>query len=124
MAETPLKIGIVMDPIQSITPYKDSSLAMLLEAERRNAEIHYFEQKDLSLVSGKALGQSTLLHVRDDNDDWFELGDQGTSGAGRPRRNPDAQGSARSTWSTSTRRTFSIAPQDEGPCRQCAAGAS
>ena len=67
---------MVMDPIQSITPYKDSSLAMLLEAERRNAEIHYFEQKDLSLLSGKALGQSTLLHVRDDNDDWFDLGDQ------------------------------------------------
>jgi len=77
MAENPLRIGIVMDPIQSIAPYKDSSLAMLLEAERRGAEIHYFEQKDLSLVSGKALGQSTLLHVRDDNDDWFDLGDQG-----------------------------------------------
>lgn len=76
MAEKSLKIGMVMDPIQSITPYKDSSLAMLLEAERRNAEIHYFEQKDLSLVSGKALGQSTLLHVRDDNDDWFSLGDR------------------------------------------------
>ncbi len=76
MAEKSLKIGMVMDPIQSITPYKDSSLAMLLEAERRNAEIHYFEQKDLSLVSGEALGQSTLLHVRDDNDDWFDLGDQ------------------------------------------------
>jgi glutathione synthase len=78
MAAESLKIGIVMDPIQSITPYKDSSLAMLLEAERRDAEIHYFEQKDLSLVSGKALGQSTLLHVRDDNDDWFDLGDQQT----------------------------------------------
>jgi len=76
MAEKSLKIGMVMDPIQSITPYKDSSLAMLLEAERRNAEIHYIEQKDLSLVSGEALGQSTLLHVRDDNDDWFDLGDQ------------------------------------------------
>ncbi len=76
MAEESLKIGIVMDPIDSITPYKDSSLAMLLEAERRNAEIHYFEQKDLRLLSGKALGQSTLLHVRDDNEDWYELGDR------------------------------------------------
>jgi len=65
-----------MDPIDSITPYKDSSLAMLLEAERRNAEIHYFEQKDLRLLSGKALGQSTLLQVRDDNDDWYSLGKQ------------------------------------------------
>ena len=76
MASHPLKIGMVMDPIGSITPYKDSSLAMLLEAERRGAEIHYLEQKDLRLVSGKALGQSTLLHVRDDNDDWFDLGEQ------------------------------------------------
>ena len=75
MAPKPLKIGIVMDPIESITPYKDSSLAMLLEAGRRGAEIHYMEQKDLSLVSGKALGQSTLLEVRDDNDDWYALGE-------------------------------------------------
>ena len=76
MASQPLKIGMVMDPIGSITPYKDSSLAMLLEAERRGAEIHYLEQKDVRLVSGKALGQSTLLHVRDDNDDWFDLGER------------------------------------------------
>ena len=76
MASNPLKIGIVMDPIGSITPYKDSSLAMLLEAQRRGAEIHYFEQKDVSLLSGKALGQSTLLRVRDDNDDWYTPGDR------------------------------------------------
>ena len=65
-----------MDAIDSITPYKDSSLAMLLEAQRRNAEIHYLEQKDLRLLSGKALGQSTLLRVRNDNDDWYSLGEQ------------------------------------------------
>ena len=74
MAPNPLKIGIIMDPIASIAPYKDSSLAMLLEAERRSAEIHYFEQKHLRLVSGKAMGHSTLLNVRDDNDSWFMLG--------------------------------------------------
>ena len=64
-----------MDPIESITPYKDSSLAMLLEAGRRNADIHYFQQKDLRLLSGTALGLSQRLEVRDDNDDWFTLGD-------------------------------------------------
>jgi glutathione synthase len=71
-----MKLGIIMDPIGSITPYKDSSLAMLLEAGRRAAEIHYFEQKDVRLLSGKALGQSTLLHVRDDNEDWYTLGER------------------------------------------------
>jgi glutathione synthase len=73
MASTSLRIGIIMDPVGSITPYKDSSFAMLLEAQRRGAEIHYFEQKDVSLLSGAALGQSTLLEVRDNNDDWYEL---------------------------------------------------
>lgn len=76
MAKNPLKIGMVMDPIGSITPKKDSSLAMLLEAERRGAEIHYFEQKDLKMLSGKAIGTSTRLNVRDDNDDWFEFGEK------------------------------------------------
>ena len=74
MGSDTLKIGIVMDPIESITPYKDSSLAMLLEAERRNAEIHYFRQQDLRLLGGKALGQSRRLSVRDDNDNWYEFG--------------------------------------------------
>ncbi len=65
---------MVMDPIESITPYKDSTLAMLLEAQRRDAEIHYFRQSDLKLLDGKAIGQSRRLNVRDDNEDWYEFG--------------------------------------------------
>jgi glutathione synthase len=76
MAEKALKVGIVMDSIESITPKKDSSLAMLLEASRRDAEIHYFEQQDLQMLSGTAIGRSTRLAVRDDNDDWFDFGEQ------------------------------------------------
>jgi glutathione synthase len=62
-----------MDPIASIKPVKDSSFAMLLEAGRRGAEVHYLLQKDLKLLAGEALGQATLLTVRDDPQDWFEL---------------------------------------------------
>ena len=65
-----------MDPIASITPYKDSSLAMLLEAERREAEIHYFEQSDLKLVSGTALGRSRRLNVEDDTTRWWQFGEE------------------------------------------------
>ncbi len=71
-----MKLGIVMDPIRSITPKKDSSLAMLLEASRRGAELHYFEQQHLRMLSGKAIGISTQLTVRDNYDDWFDLGQQ------------------------------------------------
>jgi glutathione synthase len=76
MPQKKISVGIVMDPIESITPKKDSSLAMLLEAEGRHAEIHYMLQGDLKLVAGEAIARSRLLHVRDDPDDWFDIGDQ------------------------------------------------
>jgi glutathione synthase len=74
MASDSLRVGMVMDPIDGITPKKDSSLAMLLECERRGAEVHYLLQDDLKLVAGKALGNSRILNVRDDNDDWYTFG--------------------------------------------------
>jgi len=77
MAKGALRIGVIMDPIESITPYKDSSLAMLLEAQRRQAEIHYFLQGDLKLLGGRAIGHSQQLRVTDDNSAWFELGTTG-----------------------------------------------
>jgi len=76
MAKKILKLGIVMDSIGSITAKKDSSFAMLLEATRRGAEIHYFEQSDLSMLSGTASGRSTRVTVQDDPDDWFQFGEQ------------------------------------------------
>lgn len=74
MSAKPLSVGVVMDPIEAISPKKDSSLAMLLEAERRGAEIHYFRQLDIRLLEGEAYGTSQLLNVRDDLADWFSLG--------------------------------------------------
>ena len=76
MAAKKRRIGVVMDPIESIKPKKDSSLAMLLEAERRDAEIHYMRQGDLKLLAGVALGRSRRLRVQDDPDDWFEAGEE------------------------------------------------
>jgi glutathione synthase len=69
------RVGVVMDPIESITPKKDSTLAMLLEASRRGAEIHYMRQGDLRLEAGRALARSRLLEVFDDPERWYEIGD-------------------------------------------------
>ena len=60
MSEKSLRVGVVMDPIESIKPVKDSSFAMLLEASRRGAEIHYMLQQDLKLLAGEALAQSKI----------------------------------------------------------------
>lgn len=74
MSSTVRRLGIVMDPVESITPKKDSSLAMLLEAGRRGYELHYMQQGDLRLLAGEPLAQSRILQVSDSPTDWFELG--------------------------------------------------
>lgn len=70
------RLGVVMDPIESIQPKKDSTLAMLLAAQRLDWEIVYFLQRDLSLRDGVALGDGRLLAVSDHSERWFELGGQ------------------------------------------------
>ena len=68
-----IKLGIVMDPIESIKPYKDSSLAMLLAAQQRGWELHYFLQENLLIDNGIAQGYGQRLTVADNEDNWFTL---------------------------------------------------
>lgn len=71
-----IQFGIVMDPINAIHYKKDSTLAMLEEAEARGFTIHYFEQKDLFIREGEAFGDSRLLKVFHDEKCWYELGER------------------------------------------------
>lgn len=64
-----IKLGIVMDPIEHIKPYKDSSFAMLLEAQRRGYELHYMQPEDLFLQDGEPFADTTLLKVWDRQQD-------------------------------------------------------
>lgn len=74
-----LNIGIVMDPIESIKPWKDSSFAMMLAAQKRGWDIHYMTQQDLFLRDGIAYASMTSLHVTDAQQDWFEYGEKQTA---------------------------------------------
>ena len=66
-----------MDPIEAIKPWKDSSLAMMLEAQARGWQIYYFQLDDIFLDNGMAMGQFRKLNLRDDNQDWFDYGAAG-----------------------------------------------
>ena len=68
-----IKLGIVMDPIASINIKKDSSFAMLLEAQRRGYEIHYMEMADLYLINGEARAHTRTLSVEQNYDKWYEF---------------------------------------------------
>lgn len=58
-----IKLGIVMDPIAHINIKKDTSFAMLLEAQRRGYELHYMEMADLYLINGEARARTRTLSV-------------------------------------------------------------
>lgn len=69
-----LKIGIVMDPIESISYKKDSSLAMLWAAQDRGWSLFYMEQADLYLKDGQAMGNMAPLAVHRNPEHWFDRG--------------------------------------------------
>ncbi|MBC3414144.1 glutathione synthase [Pseudomonas sp. SWRI51] len=71
-----VRLGIVMDPIASISYKKDSSLAMLLAAQQRGWSLFYMEQRDLYQGEGKARARMRPLKVFADPAHWFELGDE------------------------------------------------
>lgn len=73
---TAIKLGIVMDPIADINIKKDSSFAMLLEAQRRGYEIHYMEMADLYLLQGQARARTRVLSVEPNPERWYHFGSE------------------------------------------------
>jgi glutathione synthase len=77
-----LRLVVVMDPIESIKPAKDTTLGLLLAAQAGGWELFYAEQKDLWLRDGVAWGRLAPLKVMDDLHSWFARGDRQTGKLG------------------------------------------
>ncbi|MEO5702852.1 MAG: glutathione synthase [Gammaproteobacteria bacterium] len=69
----PIKLGVVMDPIAAINIKKDSTFALLLEAQRRGWEIYYLEQGDLWLRDARCFARMRAVQVQDDPQHWFDF---------------------------------------------------
>lgn len=68
-----LKLGIVMDPITQIKIHKDTSFAMLLEAQARGYQLYYMELNDLYLRDGRTHARMRRLQVQRDERNWFQF---------------------------------------------------
>ena len=68
-----MKLGVVMDPIEGINVKKDSTLAMLLAAQKRQWDIHYMEMNDIYAEDGSAVARNRRLRVADDDCDWYQF---------------------------------------------------
>ena len=65
-----------MDSIDRINIKKDTSFAMLLEAQSRNWELHYMELNDLYLCDGRPNARSRTLKVKRDQNNWYQFIDE------------------------------------------------
>ena len=68
------QLAVVMDPIESILPYKDSTFAMLLEAQHRQWRVSYLRPDSLHVIDAKPFADSASLSVRDQARDWYTHG--------------------------------------------------
>ena len=68
-----MKLGVVMDPIETINFKKDSTLAMMIEAQQKGHEIFYMTPDALFIDSGTAFAISSKVEVRNDAANWFSL---------------------------------------------------
>ncbi len=70
-----LRVAVQMDPIETIAIAGDSTFALLLEAQGRGHEIHYYTPDRLSLADGAVTAPLAPLSVYDNPAHPFDLGD-------------------------------------------------
>lgn len=69
-----IRVAIVMDPIASITTYKDTSFRIALEAQARGYELLYLELADMFIEQGTAKARVRPLQVWDRSENYYQLG--------------------------------------------------
>ena len=68
-----MKLGVVMDPIESINFKKDSTLAMMLEAQTREHELFYMTPDSLYINESGAFAKAKTINVKNEPTGWFDF---------------------------------------------------
>jgi glutathione synthase len=66
-----MKLAFVLDPLEDLKAYKDSSIAMMREAARRGHEVHALEARSMFLHEGAVRAAVRKLEVSDDDAAWY-----------------------------------------------------
>lgn len=75
MATSAGRMGILMDPLETVVPYKDTTLALAQSAQDFGWAVEYFTQMDIWLSDTGPRIRSAPLRVDLSNKNWFEGGD-------------------------------------------------
>ena len=72
-----LRIGFLVDPIETLIVGHDTSFAFMLECHRRGHEVHCFEQKDLEYKDGEVGASARRIEPRRVKGDHFRVTEEG-----------------------------------------------
>lgn len=68
-----MKLAVLMDPIEQLKPYKDTTVAMIQSAQALGWSCSYFTTNDLFCLDGKAYASMHELHIGDiRNTHWYQ----------------------------------------------------
>ena len=73
-----MQLLFIIDPLESLKAYKDSTVAMMREAAGRGHAVHVCEQHSLALSGGSVMARAARLTLQADDADWYraEAGDE------------------------------------------------
>ncbi|HKO86956.1 MAG TPA: glutathione synthase [Burkholderiales bacterium] len=69
-----MKLCIILDPLERIKPYKDSTYAMMVEATARGHTVFVMMQEGLLWKNGRVLGGAAPIQMTGNEEDWYRLG--------------------------------------------------
>ncbi len=68
-----MKLAFVVDPLDRLKAYKDSSIAMMRVAAGRGHSVHALEAGAMFLRDGSVQALVHTLEVSADNDHWYRV---------------------------------------------------
>ncbi len=72
-----MKHAFIMDPLEGVKPWKDTSYFLMLAACQRGHEVAYLDQRDLYLDHDQLMARLKWLRVTEDHEKPFELISEG-----------------------------------------------
>lgn len=70
-----MKLVVILDPLEEIKTYKDTTYAIMREAAKRGHGVYALMQGDVFLRDGTVSGYARELTLKDDAHDWYQAGE-------------------------------------------------
>ncbi len=67
-----MKIAVILDPLDEIKTYKDTTYAIMREAAKRGHGVYALMQGDVFLRDGTVSGHARALTLKDNAHDWYQ----------------------------------------------------